>query len=127
MIYRLIGDTAMILHLLFLAYIALGGFVAWRLPRTIGLHRACAAYGLGVTLVRWPCPLTLLETWGRENAGQAGLPATGFIDHYLTGVIYPTQHLLTVQIAVAGAVALSWAGHLILHRRRKRHTVPNPA
>ena len=127
MVYRLIGDTAMVAHLLFLAYITLGGFLAWRWPHTIWPHIACALYGLGVTLVGWRCPLTTLETWGRQQAGQAGIPPTGFIDHYLTGVIYPPQHLLTIQLAVAGAVALSWAGHLILHRRRKRHTVPNPA
>jgi hypothetical protein len=127
MAYRLIGDTAMVLHLLFLAYVTLGGFLAWRWPRTIWPHLACALYGLGVTVIGWQCPLTALENWGRENAGQAGLPATGFIDHYLTGVIYPSQHLLTVQLAVAATIAASWAGHLIHHRRRKHHTASNPA
>ncbi|MFE1169073.1 DUF2784 domain-containing protein [Nocardiopsis sp. NPDC058789] len=120
MVYSVIGEGAMVLHLLFLAYVALGGFAAWRWPRMFWPHLACAVYGLGVTVIGWPCPLTHLEDWGRRNAGQSGLPPEGFIAHYLTGVVYPTEHLLTAQLLVALTVTLSWAGALYLHLQRKR-------
>ncbi|AFR06628.1 hypothetical protein B005_3862 [Nocardiopsis alba ATCC BAA-2165] len=127
MIYRLVGEGAMVLHMAFLVYVAVGGYLAWyRLP-ALWPHMACALYGLGITLIGWDCPLTDIETWGRERAGQAGLPPGGFIEHYLTGVVYPREHLLTVQLLVALSVAVSWIGALILHRRRQRHSSENRA
>lgn len=118
MIYQVIGDTAMILHFAFLVYVTLGGFLAWRWPRMIWPHVAVAAYALGITVIGWECPLTHVENWGRANAGQNGVTEVGFIDHYLTGVIYPAEHLLTVQLLVALSVAVSWAGWFALQRRR---------
>ncbi|WP_285728620.1 DUF2784 domain-containing protein [Nocardiopsis sp. ATB16-24] len=125
MLYRLIADTAMVVHLAFLAYVALGGFLAWRLPRMIWPHVACALYGLGITVIGWNCPLTHLENWGRQKAGQTGLPEAGFIDHYVTGIVYPEDHLLTAQLAVAATVAVSWAGYLALTGRRRRNKTPS--
>ncbi|GAB3696500.1 DUF2784 domain-containing protein [Nocardiopsis oceani] len=120
MVYRLIGEGAMILHMAFLIYVVIGGFIAWRWPRTFWIHFPVALYAFGITVIGWECPLTHVENWGRENAGQAGLPDVGFIDHYLTGVIYPAEHLLTIQILVGVAVILSWLG--LLYRRRRRPT-----
>lgn len=119
MVYRIIGEGAMVLHLAFLLYVALGGYLAWRRPPMIWPHTACALYGLGITLIGWDCPLTRVENWGREQAGQAGLPPEGFIEHYLTGIIYPAEHLITAQLLVALSVALSWAGALYLRQRHK--------
>ncbi|MFD6953437.1 hypothetical protein A6A08_09925 [Nocardiopsis sp. TSRI0078] len=125
MTYRLIADAAMVVHLAFLAYVALGGLLAWRWPRTFWIHLGCALYGLGITVIGWPCPLTHVENRARRRAGQAGLPEEGFIDHYLTGIVYPAEHLLTVQLAVAVVVLASWAGLALLTRRRKHHTATN--
>ena len=120
--YRLLADVAMTLHAGFLVYLVIGGFLAWRWRWTIWPHIACAAYGLGIVVIGWECPLTHVENWARERAGQETLPASGFIDHYLTGVIYPADHLLTAQLAVAVTVLISWAGLAYLHRRSRRST-----
>lgn len=117
MAYRFIADLAMVLHFAFLAYLVSGGFLAWRWPRTIWAHLATAGYGFFNVVIGWPCPLTHVENWGRERAGDAALPASGFIDHYLTGVIYPAEHLRSVQLAVAVLVVTSWVGYLVLRRR----------
>ena len=42
---------------------------------------------------------------------EATLPPSGFIDHYLTGVVYPQQHETLIQLGVAVAVAISWVGY----------------
>lgn len=118
--YRLIADTAMVLHAAFLAYMVVGGFIAWKWRWTFFPHLATAAYGLGIATVGWACPLTHVENWGREQAGREALPPSGFIDHYLTGVIYPAEHLVTAQLAVAACVIVSWAGLAVLHRRERR-------
>ena len=127
MVYRIIGEGAMVLHLAFLVYVALGGYLAWCWPRMFWPHLACALYGLGITVIGWQCPLTHIETWGRQNAGQAGLPPGGFIERYLTGVIYPADHLVTVQVSVGAVVVLSWIGLAALTLRRRRTKPPASA
>ncbi|MEV3964121.1 DUF2784 domain-containing protein [Nocardia sp. NPDC050193] len=108
--YRLIADMVAALHLLFIGYVVAGGFLAWRFPRTTWLHGAAAAWGFGTVLVGYDCPLTYAENWARHRAGISGLPPEGFIDHYLTGVIYPESMLIEVQLLVAACVLVSWAG-----------------
>ncbi|GAA3727206.1 nicotinamide riboside transporter PnuC [Spinactinospora alkalitolerans] len=108
--YLVLGEAAMAVHFAFLAYVAAGGFLAWRWPRAFWPHLACAAYGLGIVIVGWTCPLTVVEQWARTRAGHQGLPEEGFVAHYLTDVVYPERYLLHVQIAVAAVVLLSWAG-----------------
>ncbi|MFL1445431.1 DUF2784 domain-containing protein, partial [Nocardiopsis protaetiae] len=120
MIYRIIGDAAMLFHFTFILYIAIGGLLAWKWPRTIWAHLAVAVYGLSISIFAWTCPLTHVENWGRENAGQAGLAEAGFIDHYLTGVIYPADNLREVQAGVGVLVVLSWIGLAVLTAVRRR-------
>ncbi len=114
--YRLVADAAMVVHFLFLAYLLVGGFIAWRWPWTIWTHIAAALYGLFNVLIGWPCPLTHVENWGRARADEATLPATGFIDHYIAGVIYPPENEVMVQVLVAVVVLTSWIGFVIRRR-----------
>ncbi len=120
--YRLLADAAMVAHFSFLAYLVAGGFVAWRWPRTIWAHVATALYGVFNVLVGWPCPLTLVENWGRARAGEATLAATGFIEHYIAGVVYPQEHEALVRVLAGSVVLASWVGFVI--RRRRRATRP---
>ncbi len=117
--YRLVADAAMVAHFLFLAYLVLGGFMAWRWPWTIWTHIAVALYGLFNVLIGWPCPLTHVENWGRARAGEATLPGTGFIDHYIAGVVYPQEQEALVRVLIAVVVLTSWVGFLI----RRRHVL----
>lgn len=116
--YRLFADLVAVTHLLFVGYVVIGGFLAWRWPRTIWLHLLAFGWGFGTVLFGYECPLTHLENWARQRAGQAGLPPSGFIDHYLTGVIYPEQALGLVRILVALVVLISLAGYVWLRRSR---------
>lgn len=119
--YRWLADLVMLAHFGFIAYVALGGFLAWWRPWLVLPHALAALWGALTVTVGLECPLTAWEAWARQQAGLQGLPR-GFIDTYLTGVVYPEQHLLLVQLLVASLVAVSWAGALI--RRRPRHTLP---
>ena len=115
--FRLLADSAMVAHFAFLAYLVVGGFLAWAWPRTIWVHAATAAYGFFNAVVGWACPLTHVENWARERAGDATLPATGFIDHYIAGVVYPPEHETLVQLLVAAVVLVSWVGFVVRRRR----------
>ncbi|GIH94995.1 DUF2784 domain-containing protein [Planobispora siamensis] len=117
MTYHLIGQAAMVVHFLFLAFMAVGGFLAWRWPRLIWAHLAVAAWGVLSVITGMECPLTVVEDWGRRNAGEQGLPPSGFIDHYIEGVVYPEEHTNLARLAVAALVIVSWAGFLRLRAR----------
>lgn len=116
--YRLLADATATVHFLFLAYLVVGGFFAWRWRWTIYLHILAVVWGFGTVIFGFTCPLTHLENWSRHRAGEAGLPSSGFIDHYLTGVIYPRSALELVRVLVVVVVLVSWLGLWRLHRRR---------
>lgn len=119
--YRILADVTMLAHFTFLVYVTLGGFLAWRWPKAIWPHALMAGWGFSTVLFGFHCPLTYVEDWARQRAGQQGLPSTGFIDHYIEGVIYPERYAGLVQFAVAAVVLISWIGALVLYlRRRKR-------
>ncbi|MGW4120199.1 DUF2784 domain-containing protein [Nocardia sp. NPDC004711] len=116
--YRLLADATAIVHFLFVAYVVVGGFIAWRWPRTIWLHLLAFGWGFSTVLFTIECPLTNLENWARHRAGEAGLPASGFIDYYITGVLYPRSALEEVRVLVVICVVVSWVGLYLLSRHR---------
>jgi Protein of Unknown function (DUF2784) len=113
-LYGLLADLVVVVHLGFIAFVAVGGFLAWRWPRLLWLHVPAIIYALVIVAVGFDCPLTPLEKHLRHAAGQAGY-AKGFVDHYLTGVLYPDRLLVLVQTLVAAAVITSYAGLLFRH------------
>jgi len=121
--YRLLADTVMVVHFAFLGYVLAGGFLAWRWPRAIWPHLLLAGWGGGAIVFRLNCPLTWLEDRARRRAGGPGLP-DGFVDHYLTGVLYPRRLAGLVLLLVVLVVAVSWSGALVLLVRRRRDGHP---
>ncbi|WJK39904.1 DUF2784 domain-containing protein [Solwaraspora sp. WMMA2056] len=119
--YQLLTTVILILHFGFLAYLAVGGFLAWRWPRTIWLHLCAAGWGVLVVAANLSCPLTVAEHWSRRRAGQVGFDE-GFVDRYLSGVIYPERYAWLAQLVLAAAVAVSWAGAVRAARRRRRRS-----
>ncbi|MEU7691173.1 DUF2784 domain-containing protein [Microbispora hainanensis] len=119
MIYGLVWQATMVVHFVVIAYIALGGFLAWWRPRLIWPHLALAAWGLVQLTGLVECPLTALENWARARAGEGGLLPGGFIDTYIEGVVYPEAYVWHVRLAVIAVVLASWAGLAIRIRRRR--------
>jgi hypothetical protein len=112
MAYHVLADATMVLHFAFLAYVVAGGFLAWRWSRAIWPHLLAAGWGLSTLVFRLHCPLTWLEDWARRSAGGSGL-SHGFIDTYLTGIVYPERYAGLLQLLAAAAVTVSWVGALL--------------
>ncbi len=108
-------------HFAFLVYLPTGGFLALRWRRSIWLHLPAVMWGTASVTVGLWCPLTALEQWARPRAGMAPLSSAGFIDHYITGAIYPADATRYVQAAVFLAVLVSWLGFALTARRGSRH------
>ncbi|WP_329108439.1 DUF2784 domain-containing protein [Micromonospora sp. NBC_01699] len=107
--YRLLTTVILVVHFGFLAYLLLGGFVAWRWRWTIWPHLATAGWAVAVVAGSLVCPLTYAEHWSRRRAGESG-PATtqGFIDRYVEGVLYPAHLTALAQALLALTVLTSW-------------------
>lgn len=120
MVYRILADAVMTFHLLFLGFVVLGGFLAWRAPKLWFAHAAAALYGFATIVFNLICPLTPIEDDLRERAGQDGLGSDGFIATYIDGVIYPGDQIALARWTAFALVLISWVGLAVVLRRRKR-------
>jgi hypothetical protein len=128
-LYRLLADLTVVVHLGFIGFVAAGGLLASRpkgilvsRPQTMLIaHMSAVSWALGIVAVGWPCPLTSLEKWLRQRAGEK-VYDTGFVDQYLTGVLYPERYEQIAQGVMAAAIV---ASYLILVLRKRR--VPSPS
>lgn len=123
MIYRLLADGLVALHLAFLLFVVFGGLLVARFPRVIWLHVPAALWGALIELSGWICPLTPWEQVLRRRAGQAGY-TEGFIEHYLMPVIYPAGLTPSIQLALGAAVIAVNGGVYAWLWRRRRATTP---
>jgi len=101
----LLADGVLVLHLAFIVFVMLGGLLVLRWPRVAWLHVPAVLWGIYVELSGRLCPLTPLENSLREAAGQAGYSG-GFIEHYVTAVIYPDGLSRGIQMVLAASVVL---------------------
>jgi Protein of Unknown function (DUF2784) len=114
---RLLADLVVVVHLAYLVFIPVGGFLAWRWPRLIPVHVAAVGIALVSVTVGFECPLTTWEQTLRRHGGER--PYTGgFVDHYLTGKLYPHGHDTVVQLLIGAAVVTAYIGLVV--RRRSR-------
>lgn len=120
MIYRLLADAVVALHLLFVAFVILGGFAALRWPKLALVHIPAACWGAVIEASGWTCPLTPLENSLRQAAGAAGYDGS-FVEQYLLPIIYPAGLTRGIQLGLAAlvvAVNLAVYGWLLYRRRR---------
>ena len=123
MIYEAAANAILVLHLCFLLFVSLGGFAVLRWPRLGWVHVPAAAWGILIEYAGWVCPLTPLEVALRQRGGQPGY-AGGFIEHYLTAVIYPTGLTRGIQWMLGSAVLV---GNVMIYSRlfvRRRQRAP---
>ncbi len=118
--YRLLADAVLVTHAAFVAFVMLGGLLAWRRPWLAWLHLPVVAWGVGIELTGGICPLTPLENRLRSLAGEQGYPG-GFVEHYLLALLYPDGLTRNVQLALGLLVlAVNVAIYGVAWRRLSR-------
>lgn len=114
MINRLLADAVMVLHLMFILFVALGGLLVLRRKWVAWLHLPAAVWGAAISLVGWTCPLTPLENLFRRRAGGAGYEG-GFVEHHIAPLVYMEgapevfYTALGIGVIVVNAVVYGWA------------------
>jgi hypothetical protein len=117
--FQWLVNVVLTVHFGYLAYLVLGGFLAWRWPRMIFPHLAAAVWGVLIVFNLVACPLTIAEGWARRLAGDEAVTG-GFIDRYVTGVLYPAKYLVEARLAVALVVLVSYVGAYLFWRARRQ-------
>ena len=119
-LYRLLADAVVGLHFAFVGFALLGGLLVLRHRWVAWLHLPSAAWVVIIALAGWVCPLTPLENHLRRAAGQAGYDG-GFVEQYITPVLYPDGLTHHVQIALGlSALAINVAIYSYVVRRSLR-------
>src|ERR1700744_5052103 len=119
MIWRVLDDITVGVHYVVMAYIVFGGFLVWRWRWTLPVHLLAIAWAVISLIFPVDCPLTWAEDYFRQRGGLPQLNG-GFIDTYITGVLYPSNAVLIVQILVGVIVVISWVGIVRRSPRRNR-------
>lgn len=119
MLYRLLADALVLLHLGFVVFVVSGGLLVLRCPRVAWVHVPAAAWGVWIECRAGICPLTPLENRLRAAGGDAGY-AGSFVEHYVMPVLYPAGLTPAVQGWLGAVVlALNLAVYsVLLHRMR---------
>ena len=118
MFYSLAADTVLVVHLAFVLFVVLGGLAVLRWPKLAWVHLPVVAWGAAIEFGGWVCPLTPLENHLRRAAGESGYSG-GFVEHYITAVIYPEGLTREHQIALGVLVlVINLAVYAVLLRRR---------
>lgn len=115
MVFDVVADAVVVVHLAFIAFVAVGALLAWRWRWLVWLHVPAVVWGVGIIAIGWDCPLTPLEKWLRRHDGQDY--EGGFVDRYLEGVVYP-EELTPVLRALAAVLVVVGYAHLL---RRWHH------
>lgn len=112
MIYRWLADFVVLVHMAFVLFATLGGFLVFKWRLVAWFHIPAALWAALIELVGWDCPLTPLENWLRRRGGEIGYQ-TSFIERYLIPVIYPAAlsrglHVVLGLLVLGVNLAIYW-------------------
>jgi hypothetical protein len=124
MLYGLLADLVLVAHLAFVGFVVFGGFLVLRWRRLAWIHVPVALWGAAIVVTGFTCPLTPLEIRLLRLGGRAGYQG-GFIEHYVTAVLYPDGLTRQAQLLLgAAALALNlvvyWRVVTVVRRERAR-------
>ncbi len=116
MIYRLLADSVVFFHFLWILFLIFGGFWGRRYRSVRIVHVPALFFAALVELFDWYCPLTHVEVWLRRKQGPEFGYSGSFISHYLERVIYlDVSRWVIVLLTLILCGANAW---LYLGRRR---------
>ena len=118
--YPMLADAVLLLHLLFVLFVVVGlvlivagGYLRWSWARNLWFRLVHLAGIVVVVAQSWIgliCPLTTLEMWLREQAGQTAY-AGSFIQHWVSRVLYydaPTWMFMLAYSLFGCLVVIAW-------------------
>ena len=74
--YQLLADLIVLVHVAFVAFAVLGGFLALRWHRFVWIHLPAVIWAATVELFGWVCPLTPVKTGFEGEEDKRVTPLT---------------------------------------------------
>lgn len=102
--YESLAAAVVVIHFAVVVFVMAGALLVVRWPRVAWVHLPVIAWVIFAEWFEKICPLTFLENWLRQKAGGS-FYNTGFVDHYITPVLYPDGLTHQMQV-VLGAIIL---------------------
>ena len=97
MLYRVLANLVVVVHFGFVLFVIFGGFFVLWSKHVAWFHVPAVLWGILIEFAGWICPLTPLEIWLRRKGGLLAY-RSGFIEHYILPVLYPTVLTRRLQI-----------------------------
>lgn len=117
--WGLFADVVLVVHAVFVVFVAAGALLVLRWGRLAWLHVPCVVWGAWIEFSGGICPLTPLENAFRRRAGRAAYEG-GFIENYVTALLYPQGLTRDLQIGLGIAVVVvNVAAYAFLLRWRR--------
>ncbi len=113
--YGALAEATVVVHLGWILFLIVGAIPGRRWRWVRWLHLGGLAFAIVLTARGWLCPLTHLEAWLRDRAGQGAYEET-FIGHYAEKLVYLQVSRSAV---LAGTAALAVLTILIYAWPRK--------
>jgi hypothetical protein len=101
---QLLADLIVFIHFSFILFVIFGGFLVLKWRKLIWFHLPAVTWGALIEFAGWICPLTSVETQLRSASG--GGYTSGFIEHYIIPIIYPSALTREIQVSLGLAVIL---------------------
>lgn len=122
MIYRILADIIVLIHLLFIIFVVSGGLLGFYKKWTVWIHIPAAVWGALVELTGWFCPLTPLENRFRISGGAEGYEGS-FVENYIIPLIYPENLTRNTQMAMGiSVIVINAVIYFFLIKRYRKST-----
>jgi len=101
MFYKLLADTTVLIHLLWIIFLFLGALWGRRNKAIRIVHLPALLFALIIQVFDWVCPLTHLEGWlGAKHNPDLTYPGE-FIIYYIERVVYiEISHLIVLAVTL---------------------------
>ena len=104
MVYGLLADVVVVLHLLWIVFLIFGAVIGRRRKWAKIMHLGGLGFAFMIQFLGWYCPFTYLEVWLRRMHEPAAGYSGSFIIHYIEGLVYielPPNSVLFMTCIVA--------------------------
>jgi hypothetical protein len=87
-IYKLLADAIVLLHLLWIVFLFIGSVWGRKYKAVRIVHLGGLSFTLTSEIFGWICPITHMEVWLRSKHDPALTYTGSFVAHYIEELIY---------------------------------------